>query len=222
MTSCCTGFQSEAEAHFDDRVAQRDLLRYRRKGADLTTRFLRNSLVAAGEANGTLLDIGAGVGALTLELLASGVRSATSVEASAPYVAAGRAEATRRGVAEVIEWCHGDFVSIAHRMTAADLVTLDRVVCCYPSFESLLGAALTRAHRCVALSYPRGSWYVRATFWLENGFRRLRRVPFRTFVHSPEAMEAFVCRQGFRLVSRHSSLVWNADLYRAMSNRGHG
>ena len=47
---------------------------------------------------GTLLDIGAGIGALTFELLNTGFGHATAVDASSAYVAAGREETVRRGL----------------------------------------------------------------------------------------------------------------------------
>jgi hypothetical protein len=47
-------------------------------------------------------------------------------------------------------------------------VALDRVVCCYPSWERLLDAALGHAERCLALSYPRDAWYVRLGMTLEK------------------------------------------------------
>jgi hypothetical protein len=92
-------------------------------------------------------------------------------------------------------------------------VTLDRVVCCYPSWEALLGAALGHAARCLALSYPRDVWYVREGITLENGHRRLTRSSFRTFVHPPAGLEAAIGQAGFSLASRHTTWIWSADVY---------
>ena len=80
---------------FSARVARRDLLRYRKKGPGVTTKFLRDAVMATGGPGETLLDIGAGIGPLTFELLGLGARRAVSVEASGPCVAAGRDEAAR-------------------------------------------------------------------------------------------------------------------------------
>jgi hypothetical protein len=33
---------------------------------------------------------------------------------------------------------HGDFVDVGPQIPSAAIVTLDRVICCYPSFEPLL------------------------------------------------------------------------------------
>jgi len=124
-----------------------------------------------------------------------------------------RDEAIHRGCAEAVDWRHGDFVSRASEFDAATVVTLDRVVCCYPAHEPLLGAAVRRAERCLALSYPKDRWYVRAVMALENAGRRLKGNPFRTFVHSAGAMERLIRANGFRLVSRRRTVAWCADVY---------
>ena len=93
------------------------------------------------------------------------------------------------------------------------MVTLDRVVCCYPFFEPLLDQALQRAARAFAFSYPRDRWYVRLGVWLENALRRRRGNAFRTFVHPPSKMAEQIERAGFRLVSRRRTLSWSCDAF---------
>ena len=211
--SCCSTFCTATQRQFSPRLAARQLARYRRKGPDATTRMLRDLLTTPSPTSGTLLDIGAGIGVLTCELLHAGFEHATAVDASAAYVACGREEAARRRVAASIEWVEGDFVDLAPRLPRADVVTLDRVVCCYPAYEPLLTAALDRANHAVGLSYPRDRWYVRGVMALENGLRRLRGGAFRTFVHSPAGMIALLRTRGFRLVGRRTTVAWSVDVY---------
>ena len=213
MTYCCSGFCAASERQFNQRVAARDAARYRRKGPGATTRLLRDGLRTAGPLAGTLLDIGSGVGALTFELLEIGVHHAVAVDASEAYVSAGREEAIRLGRADAVDWIHGDFVSRASECQPAAVVTLDRVVCCYPAHEPLLVEAVRRAQRWFALSYPRDRWYVRAANALQNALRRMAGKPFRTFVHSSTAMERLIGGGGFRLVSRRGTMAWCADVY---------
>ncbi|UCC73007.1 MAG: methyltransferase domain-containing protein [Gemmatimonadota bacterium] len=78
----------------------------------------------------TLLDIGGGVGVIQHELLDAGARGATGVEAVPRYLAAARGEAERRGHAERVDLVLGDFVELAGAIEPADMVTLDRVICC--------------------------------------------------------------------------------------------
>ncbi len=76
--SQCRGIEKQ----FDSGFAQRDLKRYRKKGPNRTTRMLLEDLAAEDVNNGTLLDIGGGVGAVQFELLDAGVSRAVAVDAS--------------------------------------------------------------------------------------------------------------------------------------------
>ena len=78
MSSCCYPFFAANQLHFSDAVARRDLKRYRRRGPDQTTCLLRDAILAAGHGK-TVLDVGAGIGALGFELLAAASRNAEMV-----------------------------------------------------------------------------------------------------------------------------------------------
>ena len=125
MSSCCSSFFTANQRQFGDAVARRDLARYRRRGPDETTRLLRDAILEAGHGK-TVLDIGAGIGALSFELLAAGAERVTAVEAAPAYVAAAREEARRRNVSDRLDLVHGDFVSVAMNVMQADVVTMDR------------------------------------------------------------------------------------------------
>ena len=213
MPSCCSTFERAADQQFNQKRAATELKRYREKGPDPTTRLLEDGIARCGAASGTVLDVGSGIGALTFALLERGMTSAVAVDASSASIGAARQEAERRGRADAIRFVHADFVAAAPELPAASVVTLDRVVCCYPSCELLLDAALQHADRCLALSYPRDRWYVRAAIRVENGQRWLGRNPFRTFVHPVAAMERTIRRAGFDLSSRRETWIWSADIY---------
>ena len=66
-----------------------------------------------GLAGGTLLDVGAGVGSLTFELLARGIDRLVIVEASAGYAAVASDEAARRYYTRRIDFVRGDFLDVA-------------------------------------------------------------------------------------------------------------
>ncbi len=160
-----------------------------------------------------MLDIGAGVGALTFEMVEAGVTHATAVDASPAYVAAASREAARRGRSEAVQFVTGDFLDKAADVATAAIVTLDRVVCCYPAYESLLTASLQHAERYFAFSYPRDAWYVRAWNTARNATRRLTGNPFRTFIHSARQMEGMISEAGFARVIRQRTWTWSADVY---------
>jgi magnesium-protoporphyrin O-methyltransferase len=210
--SCCA-FGSAADQHFNEERVAQELEQYRRKGPGATTRGLRDGLVAAGFRQGTLLDIGGGLGILSLELLDVGFGRAIVVDASSAYLAAASQEAARCGRSAVTAFVRGDFLTVVSQLAPASVVTLDRVVCCYPSHESLLAQALALAERAFAFSYPRARWHVRIGMWLENALRRWRGNPFRTFVHPPAEMVRLIEGAGFTLASRRRTLSWSSDVF---------
>ena len=214
MTDCCqTAYEDAADRQFTAAKVAQEVARYHAKGPGPTTRLLADGIARAGMSTGTVLDVGAGFGALTFTLLGRGVTDATTVDASAAYVEAARDEASRRGLGNAIRIVHADFVEAADDLPAAGIVALDRVVCCYPSCDRLLRAALGRARHCLALSYPRNVWYVEAGLLLENGWRWVKRNPFRTFVHPKTTIEGAMARAGFRLSNRRETWLWSADVY---------
>ena len=175
--------------------------------------MLQESIEQTGTLNGTLLDIGSGIGSLTFRLLESGATHAVAVDASSAYNVVARQEAERLGRADAVRFLHADFVIVAPDLPAAALVTLDRVVCCYPSYEALLNPALRHAEKCFALSYPRDLWYVRLGVLLENAQRRLTKNPSRTYVHPAVRMEAVIRAAGFKLSTRRETWMWSIDVY---------
>ncbi len=211
--ACCCGFDESVNTQFTRQRAEKEVARYRKRGPGVTTRLLRDGVVAAKLSNGTLLDVGTGIGALAFELLGRGVTRAVGVDASCAYLASAVQEASRRGRTQLISFIHGDLVVVAATVPDADLVTLDRVVCCYPSHQSLLAESLRHAGRGFALSYPRDVWLVRVLVRFENAARRLAGNPFRTFVHSLAEMQHVITNAGFELVSRSQTRIWSADVY---------
>jgi SAM-dependent methyltransferase len=212
MACSCCDFGDAAERQFTRDRAAKELRRYRRKGMGTTTRLLRDGLTGAGLTDGVLLDIGAGIGALTFELLEGGISQATVVEASSAYLAAASDEAARRDRSADIEFVRSDFLDIAGELPSANVVTLDRVICCYPFYERLLTEALRHADRGFAFSYPKDRWYVRAGVRLENAMRG-RRTAFRTFVHPEARMRQLIEGADFALVSHAQTLMWSVDVF---------
>jgi magnesium-protoporphyrin O-methyltransferase len=213
MSGCCSEFSNVAGRQFDANKVADEIADYRKNGPGPTTRLLRDGLVQAGLVDGVLLDIGAGFGALTFELIERGSTRAIAVDASRSYLAAAAEEAARRGKTGIIEFVHGDFVDLAGTLPKADVVTLDRVVCCYPHVEPLLRGALAHATRALALSYPRGAWHARVVMGADNLKRRIKGNPFRTLVHSPDHMERMIGDAGFTLASRRRTWIWSIDVF---------
>jgi magnesium-protoporphyrin O-methyltransferase len=210
MTCCqCQGI----ERLFDRREAQRKLDAYARHGPDRTTRLLVDAVKAENIAGATLLDIGGGVGVAELELLSAGLRGATDVDASSAYLDVAREEARRRGYGDRVSYRHGDFVALAPEIEPADIVTLDRVICCYHDMPALVRASAAKARLLYGLVYPRDAWWTRCFSATENAVFRIRRCPYRSFIHPTRLVDALVRRAGLERRLLHQEAFWQVVLY---------
>jgi magnesium-protoporphyrin O-methyltransferase len=198
---------------FGDKHAAKDLKRYRAKGPDKTTRFLLDALEAEGVRGASVLDVGGGIGVVHHELLDSGARAAVHVDATAANIRVAEKEAARRGHAGCVTFIHGDFVALAPEIPAADVVTLDRVICCYPNMEELVTASASRARRLYGAVFPRERRLLKVLLALGNFTRRLRGNPFRTYVHPVRAIDATIRGHGLRPCYVHDTFVWRVLVY---------
>ncbi len=211
MNCChCRG----VEAFFDKKTADKELKRYRKKGPAKTTRILIAALEAEGIEGMTLLDIGGGVGAVQQELLRAGVSSATNVEASTAYVEVSQEEAELRGYADRVSYQHGDFIDVAPTVADADIVTLDRVICCYPDAQALVGLSAARARQLYGVVYPQYGWFNKVFVASVNLVFRLRGCAMRSFVHRPDVVDAIVRSQGLQRCFCRKSFPWQIVVYR--------
>ena len=107
----------------------------------------------------------------------------------------------------------GDIVELAPDLPAADVVSLDRVICCYPNMPALVDASAGRARRLYGFVAPRERWLTRVGLWFANLFFRLQRNPFRVFVHSLDAVDGRLRTQGLfpRLARR--TFLWEVRVY---------
>lgn len=210
---CGPGCACTVGNEFGERQARRDLAAYRSRGPDRTTTWLIDGLAAGGVAGSTVLDIGAGVGAVHLALLEAGAVSAVDVDGSPAYVEVARAEARRVGRAEDVRHETGDFVALAPSIAPADLVALDRVVCCYPDMNALVRLSVARARRRYGLVYPRDTWWIRAGGALLNTVARLARQRIRAYVHRTAEVDAIVRAAGFVPRFQRATLFWQVVVY---------
>ncbi len=198
---------------FDRRTAAQDRDRYRRKGPDRTTRLLLDLIAPHRVPGATVLDVGGGIGVIDLELLRAGAGHAVLVEASDAYLEAARQEARQRNLLDRIEFVEGDFVRRAGAIEAADIVTLDRVICCYADAESLVASSAARARSVYGLVLPRDRWLVRAAIQLENLWFWMRRSAYRAHAHSNARIDELAAANGLRPRSEARTFYWRVVVY---------
>ena len=205
MSSCCR--PESYGAFFTRRGAERALRKYRRRGLDKLSAKIAKVVKERGIAGSTVLEVGGGIGALDVELIQAGAERAINVELSPEYEDAAVALASERGVQHRIERRIGDFVGEAD-IPEADAVVMNRVVCCYPDYEALVGAAADHTRRLLVFTFPRERALVRAAFGLMNLWLRLRGNDFRGFVHSRNAMFDVAQRHGLTPVLQREGPFW--------------
>ena len=211
MDACgCDDFASV----FDRRSAEGDLRRYRKDGPDRTTRMLLDLILREGVEGASLLDIGGGIGVIDQELLSAGARRATLADASGAALAVARELAAAVEVADRMSFLEGDVVRCAAEITGADVVTLDRVICCYPDVTSLVQISAGWAGRLYGVVLPRDRWLVRMGIALEAVWYRLRRERYRPFVHPDRLVDELVQAQGLERVAETGTFFWRVALFR--------
>lgn len=211
---CCTpGDDPAYDRQFDARHAAYRLRAYRRNGPAAMTQHLIDALAAGGVDGLTVLDIGGGVGAVHHELIKAGAARAVDVDASRAYIAASMEEAERQGHLDRMRYLGGDFVRLADDVEPADLVALDRVICCYRDMKALVDRSSALARRRYGLVYPRDTWLSRVGMAIENVGHRLSGSPFRAYVHRTAEVEAILVRRGFVARARSANLIWQMVVY---------
>lgn len=205
MSSCCR--PESYGAFFSEKAARRALRRYRRRGLDGVSKRIAAAVCERGARGATVLEVGGGIGALEIELLEAGAARATNVELSPEYEDAAAELAHEHGLEQRIDRRVGDFVAEAS-VPDADAVVMNRVVCCYPDYDALVGAAADRTRRLLVFSFPRERGLVRAAFRLMNLWLRLTRNDFRGFVHPVRAMLDVAQRRGLTPVLEQRGFFW--------------
>lgn len=209
----CEGIESQ----FDQREARKKLRQLRRRGPDKTTRLLIEELRAALSASDThdaaLLDIGAGLGAIHHELLDDRVTRAVHVDASTAQLAAAKEETERRGHSSRVEFMFGDFVALADTIPSADVVTLDRVICCFDDMPALVQRSARKAGRFYGAVYPRKNSWMRIGIAGVNLLQRIKRTTFRVFLHDPDAIDATLRDAGLERCAMRRTLGWEVVVY---------
>jgi 16S rRNA G966 N2-methylase RsmD len=161
-----------------------------------------------GVQGATVLEIGGGAGEIQLELLERGAASATNLELSPGYESEAAALIAEAGLTGRVRRRLVDIATEPDAVEPADIVVLHRVVCCYPDFTKLLGAAADHARHQLVFSHPPRNPVSRAVVATQNQLLRLSRREFRVFAHPPAAMLAVLAEHGLRLTATHRGRVW--------------
>ncbi len=193
---------------FNERFARRTLRRYRKKGLDPIERGMVDSVSSTERNGGRVLEIGGGIGALQAELIAAGADRGEVVELLNDYEPYAREAARHRGIEGRTTFRVADLLEQPDAAVPADIVVLNRVVCCSPDGVRLAGLAAHLASRVLLLSYPRDRRLVRAGVALLNFVMRMLGRSFRVFLHPTAALFQAARAEGFETAQTGRTIAW--------------
>jgi magnesium-protoporphyrin O-methyltransferase len=213
--SCCQPKNvNDLNNRFDQAKAEEAAKDYADEGLSARGEKLIAYLDTETPGFGSVLDIGCGVGALHQEMLQRGlVRKAVGVDASAASLENAAKNSEAQALSEKTQYIEGDFALQPDIAKAADVVVMDRVVCCYPELEPLLVPAADKAKHYLLLSYPRDSMVERFIFFLSRLEHIATRSKFRLYYHEPKKIKQLVEKAGFRSVHEDREGEWQLSVY---------
>ncbi|MBI1881489.1 MAG: methyltransferase domain-containing protein [Chloroflexi bacterium] len=213
--SCCSPRNiNDLDHTFDAPQARKDARRYLKKGPDKRTRKLIAYVLTHCREPVSVLDIGCGAGSAHQELLRQGVAErAVGVDASAAYLAAARDNAAQLNLSERVAYEQQDFAQAADTFASADVVLMDRVICCYPYLAQLLGAAAQHSQHYLSLSFPRDEWWIRLPYRVFDFFQTLFRSKYRFYLHPHTQVVALAEAAGLRPVHTDYTGIWQIMVF---------
>lgn len=204
---------------FGRRDARKSLRRYRRKGLDTIERRMVSSVPADALDGARILEIGGGIGAIQAEFLAAGAGCGEIVELVSAYEPYARKLAHEKGLERRSTFRVADILDEPEAVAQADIVVMNRVVCCSPDGVRLTGVAARHAERMLLLSFPRDRLLVRAVARMINGLLRLVGRSFRVFLHPQAALYAAAQADGLVLAETGHRIAWEFAAFRRVHLR---
>jgi magnesium-protoporphyrin O-methyltransferase len=168
-----------------------------------------------GLAGSSVMDIGCGTGELIVRALEAGAIQATGADLSSEAIAQASAQARNAGFEDRVDLWVGD--AAVEPLEPHDVVILDKVICCYPDADALIGQSTAAAGRLYAFAVPesRGFWglVARARWFVFGLFERLQGGSLPRFIHERTDIEAKVLAAGFRPLHTGRRFVWFVGVY---------
>lgn len=211
--SCCPA-DPRICRHFDKRMREFAAAGELPQMVDIS-RGMLELLADVAQVRPTLLEIGAGSGAMTVALLERGAERADAVDLSAESVATARRRADAAGVGSRASFQVGDGAQV--ELEKHDWVVLDRVICCYPDADRLLANSIGAAGRRYAFSVPHVRGWRGVANWLifnaENATNRFRGRPCPGYLHEIGMIERRLAAAGFRRLRDRTVRLWYAAVF---------
>ena len=201
--SCC--FDEESPKMVKD---------YRDKGLGFTSKAIMTALLSRGLAGSTVLELGFGPGALTVELIKNGAASAVGIDLSPKMVEAARTLASQVGLSGSTSFRLGD--GAKEFLPPSDIVVLDTVICCYPNPEALIDNSSSASRRFYAITIPDDRRPLTRLLRRLLPLQRLglRGKSFRFFIHPTRPLITRLHDKGLELIHESKAgWIWSVLVF---------
>ena len=198
-----------------DRASQRIYADYRKRGLGETAVAIAESVGGAGLEGSSVLEIGCGFGALSLELVRRGASAAIGIDLSSKMIQMANRLASDKGLSDHVSFRLGD--GATSKLPASAVVILDTVLCCYPDMTALIENSSSAAKNFYAISMPDDNRFATRALMLLLPLQRLifRRSGFRFFIHRTQEIRGDLESRGFRLASESpAGWIWSVWVFR--------
>jgi magnesium-protoporphyrin O-methyltransferase len=199
------------------------ICRYKKDGLSKSSRIMMNWLIEHGLGGRNLLDLGCGAGTFSVEALKNGASTCVGIDLAPEMIMAADSLAAEMGLSTRAKFHLGNAAS--EELPPAEVVVMDKVICCYPELDSLLKNASSSSREIVCCVVPRDQglwkWPLRLAARTGNLIYRLRRRKLNWFyIHSLKAIDGFLREAGFAREKTAPSRMWLALLYKRRPAEG--
>jgi 2-polyprenyl-3-methyl-5-hydroxy-6-metoxy-1,4-benzoquinol methylase len=210
---CCTSSSIQGTNNFFSKHSEKYLKQFRKKGLAKEQKHLLQGIEISPVSGKSILEIGCGVGGLHLTILKHGASSALGIDISEGMIEGAKQLSKELGCENRTQYILGDVVQANGRITDADIVVLDKVVCCYENVEELLTTSLSKTRQQYALSFPHSNLLVKVSFQCLIVLGKLFRWSFHPYWHDWEKLIHTIQENGFVQTYQHSTFFWSIYVF---------
>ncbi len=209
LEHCCG-----TDKFFNKKTAERQYRKYLKSGPSRVTAKIIEQLNNLDTQGKSLIDIGAGIGAIQWWFLNNGGSKTTDIDASSGYLAKAEKHAKEKGWQDQTQFLMGDCTDVYPQTEKADFITLDKVICCYPNYKDILESTCKKQPQYISLSYPKDGFISDGVRTLGALVLMLTKNSFRPFVHKVKDVRQLFKNNGYERVAYQLAFPWHVETYK--------
>lgn len=210
MSNCCTGSYCQK---FSAERAENEMSDYIRNGINQNYNPLIEEVKKLPVNGKSVLDIGAGIGLNIIELMKEGVKKATYVDISNEFANKFKKTIAKTRLSNDTSIIVGDFVKMHSSILSSDLVILDKSICCYEDYVSLVKLSIDKTRQWYAYTIPIDNWYGKLIYRYKALKKRIKGDDFKTFLHPTKSIEQYIEGKRFKKINQQVTNEWLTVLY---------